>query len=171
MYIGGLEAWKGAETLCKAAALLVKDEILVVIIGGVDEEIRKFRADYPEVLFLGSHPYRELPQNQQAADILIIPNSAGEEISRRFTSPLKLFAHMVSSRPIVASDLPSIREVLDDSNAAFFKPDSPKELAHAVASVLVDRTLAETLSQNALERATGFTWEKRAQAILDFLRG
>lgn len=94
---------------------------------------RRFAAlqRFPHVSFLGERPYKELPINQRAADVLVIPNTARTAISARFTSPLKAFAHMASDVPIVASDVPSIREALSETNAFFFAPDDARSLADA----------------------------------------
>ena len=57
-----------------------------------------------------SHP-RQVPALLARADILALPNPPRPS-RRTFTSPLKLFEYMAAGRAIVASDLPSIREVL-----------------------------------------------------------
>ncbi len=169
LYIGGLEAWKGAETLCKAAAFLAKDDILVAIIGGTGEEIKGFQMKYAAVRFLGAHPYRELPVNQQAADVLVIPNSGRERISREFTSPLKLFAHMASGAPIVASRLPSLCEVLSDETAELVLPDDPQALAEGIRTALRDRAASAQKAKKAAEIVVEYSWDKRAQHVLAYI--
>jgi glycosyltransferase involved in cell wall biosynthesis len=172
MFVGGLEKWKGVETVCKAATVLGKDNILVAIIGGTAEEIKGLRASYPEVLFLGAHPYRELAQNQQAADVLVVPNSAREEISRSFTSPLKLFAHMASGVALAVADVPALKEVVAPTQAFQFISDDPRDLARAVKQALSPAFLSERLSKarEAEKRVHDFTWGKRAKRIVEFLR-
>ena len=65
------------------------------------------------VTFTGLMPPAEVAARLREADVLVLPNPASA-ISSEFTSPLKLFEYMASGRPIVASDLPSLREVLRD---------------------------------------------------------
>jgi glycosyltransferase involved in cell wall biosynthesis len=167
MYIGGLEEWKGAETLCRAASFLAETGILVAIIGGTDAEIQRFRQKYPAVLFLGRRPYQELPFIQQAADALVVPNSGRERISREFTSPLKLFAHMASGIPLVVSDVPAIREVLSDNEAEFFTPDDAQSLAHALRRALAGS--GGVKAEAALKKSILYTWDKRAQSVLAYI--
>src|SRR5262249_13241169 len=70
------------------------------------------------------------PRWLAAAAVLVLPNSRAEPISARYTSPLKLFEYMAAGRPIVASDLPSLREVLTGGrNAVLVPPDDPGALA------------------------------------------
>ncbi|MBV9159687.1 MAG: glycosyltransferase [Candidatus Kaiserbacteria bacterium] len=166
LYIGLIDAWKGTDTFFAASAH-VPDDILLAVIGGKDDQIAPLKTKYPKVLFLGSRPYRELANNQSAADVLVLPNSGKHAISSRDTSPLKLFTYMASGRAIVASDLPSLREVLDERTAEFFTPDDADSLARAIARVLENAAHADSLARAAREKVTAYTWEARAEHIIE----
>lgn len=165
LYAGRLDGWKGSVTMLKAARFLPEGARLAVI-GGEPEQVEILREKYPSVLFLDYRPYSELPQNMAAADALVLPNTARDIISSHFTSPLKLFAYMTSGKPIIASDLPSIREVLDDSCAYFFTPDSPQDLAQAVERVLGDAESAHERGRVARQKGEAYSWNARAVRIL-----
>ena len=171
MYIGGLEPWKGAETLCKAASHLATDDILVAIIGGTEEEIEKMKPRYPAVRLLGARSYRQLPANQQAADILVVPNSGQYEVSRSFSSPLKLFAHMASGIVFCAARTPATEEVVTWEQAFPFTPDDPDDLTRVIARALSSESLSDRLARaaSAEKRARDFTWDARASRIMAFL--
>lgn len=168
MYIGRFDGWKGSDALFEASKLLPKDALLVAI-GGDPHEVLNLKARYPRVIFPGFRPYRELADNQSAADVLVVPNTGKDVISARFTSPLKLIAHMASGRPIVASDLPSIREITGDDAAVLVEPDDAKALADGIKKVLADAPLGERLAKRARERVERYTWESRATAITKLL--
>ncbi|MEK7208376.1 MAG: glycosyltransferase [Patescibacteria group bacterium] len=167
LYIGGLEAWKGPQTLCEAAPALAKDGVSVVIIGGAAEALKRYRARYPLAAFLGPRSYVTLPLIQQAADVLIVPNASAKQGSV-YASPLKLFAHMASGIPLVVSDVPAIREVLSESEAEFFAPDEAESLALAVRRALLETGKAK--AEAALKKSILFTWDKRAQSVLAYIR-
>ena len=101
----------------------------------------------------------------KAADVLVLPNSGKDTVSRLYTSPMKLAEYMASGTPIVASDLPSLREALDESNSVLCAPDDPSALAGALMKLLSDAELSRKVSAKALSDVKGRTWEKRAQAI------
>ncbi len=165
-YIGSLNKWKGYQTLLACAEILANRHITIVIVG---ESTEKQKKESPQVRFLGYTPYKELAMVQSAADVLVIPNSAKSVVSTDYTSPLKLFAHMASGRPIVASDLPSLREVLDERTAYFFKPDSPEDLARTIEYAVAHSEEADEKAQRALVKVREYTWEKRARRILAFI--
>lgn len=162
IYAGHLFEWKGADTLIKAASIL--KEALFVFVGGADKEVAR------NILFLGHKPHKEIPLYLKAADVLILPNKKDEKISELYTSPLKLFEYMASKRPIVASDLPSMREVLDDESCVFFESGNPEKLAQGIEKVMSDENLAESISAKAFEKVQNYTWRKRALKILDFIK-
>ncbi|MBI4088138.1 glycosyltransferase [Candidatus Kaiserbacteria bacterium] len=163
LYIGKLDGWKGVETFCTASEYL--PDIPCAVIGGEPEEIQALSAKYPKVRFLGWRPYGELADNQAAADVLVLPNTGRDEISVRFTSPLKLFTYMASGRPIVCSDLPSLREILDDTSAFWFKPDDAKDCACAISEVFTHKEEAAARARSACALVERFSWSARARTI------
>lgn len=165
MYIGRLDGWKGTDTLLKASELL-PDDVLVAFIGGEPHQVTQLKVKYPHVHFLGYRPYTELANNQAAADVLVVPNTAKDDVSVRFTSPLKLIAHMASHRPIVASDLPSIRELVDETCAVLVEADNPQALAEGIQAAFSKPELAE----QAYLRAGEHDWSVRANTILGFIQ-
>lgn len=168
LYIGGLDGWKGADTVYATAEKLPKD-VVVAVIGGKKEDVPTLSEKHPRVRFLGPRPYTELPDNQAAADVLILPNTGASEISVRFTSPLKLFTYMASGVPIVTSDLPSIREVVDEKSAFFVPADNPHALAEGIMQVLGNTEDAARRAVAARALIPRYTWAKRAERILAFL--
>lgn len=165
LYIGLLDAWKGADTLYAAARLLAP-AVRVAIIGESSESpLEDLRRDHPGVLFLGYRPYRELADNQAAADVLVLPNSGKSDLSARFTSPLKLFTYMASRKPIIASDLPSLREVLSDNDAFFVQPDDSAALAEGIRTALSHPEEAAARATAARDKAEQYTWSARASRI------
>ena len=169
LYIGRLDGWKGTDTLLEASQYF-DTGVQLAIIGGDPAHVAELHTRFPHVLFLGYRPYDELPDNQAAADVLVVPNTGKSEISVRFTSPLKLIAHMASRRPVVASDLPSIREITGDDAALLVPADDPRALAAGVQKVLADPLLGERLAKRAHERIASYTWSVRAERIGDILK-
>lgn len=167
MYIGGLDVWKGVDAFLEASKLCT--DALFVIIGGDEQHIGKLKVSYPRVKFLGSKPYSELKDNQQAADILVVPNTAKNDLSEKYTSPLKLFAHMTSGIPIVASDITSIKSVSGSRFITLSPPDNGPVLLKALESVFENYDQKQINAKKLQSIARSFTWENRANAILSFV--
>jgi glycosyltransferase involved in cell wall biosynthesis len=171
LYSGHLYHWKGVETLAEAARL-GKNGWRFVFLGGSNKHIEDFKRRHGEIeniRILGGKPLNEIPIYLKAADVLVLPNSAKEEISRLYTSPMKLFEYMASGTPIVASDLPSLREILDESQAHFFEADNPENLILIIAKVLESEGEASERSAMALEKVKNYSWEERSRKILEFI--
>ncbi|KND46788.1 MAG: Glycosyltransferase [Parcubacteria bacterium C7867-006] len=169
MYIGLLDDWKGYQTLLDASKGL-SEGIQVVIIGGEKQQIESLKKIYPNVIFLGFRPYSELSINQVAADVLIVPNSGKFNISKFFTSPLKMFNHMASGVPIIASDLPSIREVANEKNCFFAKPDDSESFRTQIEKVLSDYDFSLKIADQAKSDVKKYTWGNRASEILNNIK-
>ncbi len=170
LYTGHFYGWKGAETLANAARY-IPDEVEVVLMGGVDRELADFKQSYASerVHVIGYQPREKMPSITMTADILVLPNSARPKISSHYTSPLKLFQYMASGVPIIASDLPSIREILTNETAFWFAPDNEHALARKIEYVLSHPDEARIKATRAREEVRKYTWNTRARAILDHL--
>ncbi len=172
LYAGGLYwAWKGVAVLLRAQARNREAAHLAVVGGApIQEPIQDLKnlaqeLGLKKVIFTGWVRPSEIPAYLQAADILALPNSGQARISREYTSPLKLFEYLASGRPVVASDLPSLREVLDGNNALLAPPDDPAALAAALERLMGDPDLAARLARNGLETARKYTWANRALGL------
>jgi GxxExxY protein len=170
LYTGHLYSWKGVQTLADASKYL-SNNCLVVFVGGTEEDIRNFQfpiSNFQNVKLVGYRPHSEIPIWLKAADVLVLPNSGKEQISREFTSPMKLFEYMASGRPIVASNLPSISEILEDGkNALLFEPDNPQDLAEKINRILSDSNLSQRISTQAYEDVKNYSWDKRTLYIYE----
>ena len=84
-------------------------------------------------------------------------------------SPLKMFEYMASGNPIVSTDLPSIREVLDESTAYLFDPNNSNDVTKRISEVLERYDEAQIKATKATQRVREFTWERRADDIIAFI--
>jgi glycosyltransferase involved in cell wall biosynthesis len=170
-YIGQLYPWKGVDTLLEAMQELPDQEL--VIVGGLPpepdlahhQELAKKLGVAERVCFRGYLPPPQLDEERLRADIFVVPLH-DSLMARHFTSPLKLFEAMAAGRPIVASDLPSIREVLEDGVHALLVPaGDPHALAAAIRKLDSDEDLRKRLAQAAGDKVRQYSWEERAQKI------
>ena len=173
-YTGHLFQWKGVYTLAESVQYLPEDCVIYVI-GGMDADIialQGFIAEHhlKNIVLIGYIPYHDVAMYLAAADILVLPNSAKAKIAREYTSPLKLFEYMGAQRPIVASDLPSLREVLcHRKNAYLVQPDDPKALAEGIIAIVDDKGISSAMTKAAYQDVQKYTWDIRAENILTFL--
>ncbi|PYR89682.1 MAG: hypothetical protein DMF84_23425 [Acidobacteria bacterium] len=170
-YAGHLYPWKGVHLVIEAVAALADTRGL--IIGGHEREgdLARLRELVDQldctsrVTFTGRVAPVDVAPLLKRADVLTLPNPASA-ISTAFTSPLKLFEYMAAGRPIVASDLPSIREILTDGhNALLVEAGNPQALTAAIRRLKEDAQAGERLARQALEDVRQYTWERRAAKL------
>lgn len=173
VYAGQLYPWKGVSTLIRALTLV--PEVRLKIVGGMspDDEhgsaLRQLAVEQgvaERIEFTGLLPHRQVAGAIAGAAAAVLP-LPDNPMSRYFTSPLKLFEYMAAGLPIVASDLPALREVLQhERNALLAPPDDPAGLADALRRLLSEPALAERLRRQAHADVAGRTWSARAASIL-----
>jgi glycosyltransferase involved in cell wall biosynthesis len=179
-YVGQLYPWKGAGLVVDMAGRV--PDARFVIVGGmpngargdpdVDTLARRAQAaGAANVELRGYLPYARIADELRAAHVALLP-LPDEPVARYFTSPLKLFDYMAAGVPIVASDLPALREVLrHEENALLARPDDPEAFAAAVRRLLADETLAERLGRQAQMDVQRYSWEARAATLLEVING
>ena len=145
--------------------------ILFIAVGGVEPDISEYERMAQDcgvadiVRLLPRVKVTDLPVYQQACDILTMTPPRNEYFSYH-VSPLKMFEYMAGNRPIVAADLPGIREVLNERNAVLVDADDTQKLASVIDALLRDGKRCQEIAAQARADVEKFTWEKRAEGIL-----
>ncbi|MEW6359774.1 MAG: glycosyltransferase family 4 protein [Planctomycetota bacterium] len=174
VYVGQLYPWKGVDVLIHA---MKEVDGKLTIVGGLPYEndrvrLEKLASDLgvrARAAFVGFVPPSAVARHLARARVAVLP-LPDNVMSRHFTSPLKLFEYMSHGAAIVASDLPTIREVLTDGeNAILVRPEDPSALAEGINRLLGDAALADRLAEAARREAQKYTWEARGRKIVEFL--
>lgn len=174
IYSGRFSEHKGIYTLIDSAKYL-SGNYLVILVGGFEGEeeiVKKYILDNninDRVLLYSHQEHSKIPLFLKAADVLVLPNSNKNEFSRTLTSPIKLFEYMASRRPIIASKIPSICNVINENIAFFVDPDSPISLANKIKYVVLNTEKADKLSNNAFTKVKSLSWSKRADRLMKTL--
>lgn len=111
------------------------------------------------VRFLGPVPYAKLLGYYRGAVAFVFPS-----ILESFGHPL--LEAMVARAPVVASDIPTFREIAGDT-ALYFPPLDAKALAAQIDAVLADPIATRQRVARAQERATGFSWERSVDGLCE----
>lgn len=170
-YAGHLYPWKGVDDFVRALAQT--PNVRGLIVGGHPGEHDYARVEglvrdlglAERVEMTGLVPPGAVRRHLAAATMLLLPNSQ-TAVSERYTSPLKLFEYLSMGRPIIASDLPSIREVLTDGETALLVPaGDPAALAGAMSRLVSNAALSAKLGEAACALAPEYTWARRAERL------
>lgn len=139
LYLGSLHPWKGLPTIIHALPLL--KSVRLYVAGGKTEQIAVLETLANQlgvsdrVCFMG---YVEPVTRFEVianADICVLPLT-DSSMGGRYTSPLKLFEYMAMKKPVVISDLPSIRSVVDDDLVEFAMSGEASSFANAINKII-----------------------------------
>ena len=177
-YCGNTYAGRGLEILARAAAQMPEVEFLIV--GGREKDNAFWREmarqeGSANFRIKGFVRQREVASYLLASDVLVMPYSSKVTIrdgteAGKFTSPLKLFEYMAAGKPIVATGVPSVLEILrSGENSVVTPPDNAGEFIRALELVLADTELCARISEGARSDAAEYTWEKRVERIIGSL--
>ena len=174
-YVGSLYWGKGVEIILKLA-----DEISDVdfqIVGGRKEDVDFWikKNKNKNVFFHGFVPHGKLSEYYNSFDIVLAPFqrkvflSDNESDIGKWTSPLKMFEYMAAAKPIIASDLNVLREVLiPERNALLASPENVDEWASCLVRLKNDPMLRKRLGNEALKNfLSNYTWKARAVKIIE----
>ena len=172
-YVGHLYPGRGIELIAALAEQCPWAEFH--LIGGLERNIAEWRGrctGRSNIMFHGFRAPSEVQSYISELDVLLAPYQRavatyGERVeTSRWMSPLKIFEYMAAGKPMVVSDLPVLREVLDESNSILVEPEDVAGWVRAL-KVLRDEDLRQRLGQEARRCfLQSHTWDKRARAVL-----
>ncbi|MFH0989462.1 MAG: glycosyltransferase family 4 protein [bacterium] len=175
-FIGTFTRWHGIETLFDAAAIVVqrKPDITFLLIG--DGDLRSHLAARAvqlnitdRVIFTGLVPHSDASHYLAACDILVSPHLGFSDGTKFFGSPTKLFEYMALGKPIIASKLEQIGEIIqDDINGVHMQPGNAHQLAGLIEQLSSNQDLRRRLGSRAVnDVVTHYTWKSNVERILD----
>lgn len=177
-YIGlfktlGME--KGLKTMIEALKYL-EDDKFAVLVGGKEEEINEYVDLAKELgvidrcVMKGRVRPEEVALHEQVMDALVIPYPDKPHF-RLYGFPMKVYEYMAVGKPIIYSKLEILEEILKDVGFSF-TPGEPRDLARAINYVLNPENKKEVDGKVnfALENAKEFSWEKKAEKIINFIK-
>jgi len=172
MYVGHLYRWKGVDTLIQAAEIAPGDWVFILV-GGTDQDLEKYHQvveskKLKNVLLAGRVDKKIIPSYLKSADCLALPNEPVSLESEFYTSPIKMFEYMASGVVIVASDLPSLREILNEKNCVFFEAGDREDLIKKINSIFSEPLVSQKRAIQAKEDVARYSWDRRARKIYNF---
>jgi glycosyltransferase involved in cell wall biosynthesis len=175
-YFGSLVAGRGVELICAVAGRL--PAVQFIILGGSAVEVQEWRARTAadNIRWLGHVPNAEVPLYQAACDVLLMPyqrevSIRGKGNTAEIMSPMKLYEYMAAGRPILSSDLPALRVMLNESNSVLLPPEDAAAWADALGKIRRNAARRKRLALHARTDVRPHTWRNRVQRILEYAAG
>ena len=173
-YVGHLYKGRGIEIIIECAKQ-IKD-MTFHLVGGNDPDIeywksysKSFKLD--NIFFYGFVPPKDTIKYRNSFDIVLAPYAKKVSVMKvkgknqldtsQFMSPIKIFEYMSHKKPIIASDLPVIREVLNEKNSILVQYDNI-ELWISSIEQLKNVKKRDLISAQAFNDFKNYTWKKRA---------
>ncbi len=162
LYVGRISHSRGLHVLEELAR---RGLIRLLLVGEQGSQV----ASHPAVEARPFVAPREVPGLYVGADLILLPYQR-DLAHADAISPIKLFEAMAAGRPIVASDLPPLREIITDGETGLLvPPDDIDAWAHALKRLLDTPELVSTLVANARRKVDRYSWRNRARNIAELL--
>jgi glycosyltransferase involved in cell wall biosynthesis len=153
MYVGNFEKYQGIDLLLDgfAGAVSRKKDLQLVLIGGNNEDIQLYKQRTRQlgidakVFFCGQRPVNLLGHYLSQADILVSPRTQGNN------TPMKIYSYLDSGIPVLATDLPTHTQVLDEKIAYLVHP-LPEDIADGIVVLAEDKILRGKIGSRARQR-------------------
>lgn len=171
IYIGGLEKVRGIKEIIQSLKFMnPKYNIKLKLAGEFSEEnfkkeVQKLE-EWKKVQYLGRIPHKEVFKHLAKGDIGLVCLYP----LRRFLTalPVKMFEYMVTGLPVIASNFPFWREIIEKNNCGIcVNPLSPKEIAKAVEYLIENHNEAKKMGENGREAVLEkYNWENESKKLL-----
>ncbi|MCG8122616.1 MAG: glycosyltransferase [Candidatus Thiodiazotropha taylori] len=158
VYLGRISRDRGLDILTRIAQANLGQ---VLLVGDCDDPV----PDLPALQHRPSVPHREVAKLYGESELVVLPYQADLSHADGI-SPMKLFEAMAAGRPIIASDIPPLREILQPGhNALLADPADPDAWVQRVVELRDNPQLAQRIARQAREDAAAYSWPNRATGI------
>lgn len=173
-----LNVKKGSDELIKVFSKLSKinNDLFLLFVGvgeiGKDElstDLTNLNVSQNNFKIITRVPHKEVANFLKISDLQIM-NFPWSEHYAYYMSPMKLFEYMASDKPLISTDLPSVRDVLDESLVIFVKPGDEKDLEDKISEFFKDKSIGIIKAKKARQEILKYTWEQRVKNILEKIK-
>ena len=175
-YVGMLRTMgmeKGMTILFRVIKKL-PNKFILMLVGGTGGDISFYKNIVnaeglsARVIFVGFVKNTEVPEYLGASNALIAPFPKNDHYEF-YMSPMKIFEYMSSKRPIITTNLHSIKEVLSDNSAIYTESGDSEAMINGLLKIEKDPDFAKKISLNARREIEEHSWDKRAERLIKFL--
>ncbi|HLL83492.1 MAG TPA: glycosyltransferase family 4 protein [Longimicrobium sp.] len=177
LYAGTFTAWQGVGLAVEALALLRRElPATLTLVGPARERQSRALRERAQALGVGPHvtllppvSQEELARLHHAHDVVLAPLVDNDRNRVQGACPLKLLEAMAAGTPVVASDLPIVREVAEGGvHALLVRPNSPRAIKDALLRLRTEPGLALRLSEAARAHVEArFSWERAQRELVE----
>ncbi len=169
LFVGRFEPRKGLKYLLQAFPAVINEfpqaKLIVVGRGFLERYYRRYVEEHikEHVIFAGQVSPEDLPRYYATCDIYCSPATGAESFG------IVLLEAMATAKPIIASDIPGYRTVLEDGKEGlFFKTCDPASLAEKVINLLKDKKRMHKMGENGRKKALQYDWKIVTKLVLKF---
>ncbi|MGK7947671.1 MAG: glycosyltransferase family 4 protein [Xenococcaceae cyanobacterium] len=167
MFPGAPRPYKGVEDVLIALDILGQSDLRLAIVGGspYDDYDRQLKEKWGKwIIQLPPSPVALMPEIVAAADIIVVPQRNTPAAQAQF--PLKLTDGMAMAKPILATEVGDIPQILGDTGY-LVPPSRPEQIAHAIQDIFADLDRAKTKGIEARKRCIQYYSIETMAQILD----
>jgi len=147
LYVGNLEHYQGIDLFLESV-VKINSQIpySVVIIGGKKDDINKYTEKAKtlgisdKIYFIGPRLLKDLPVYLAQADVLLSPRLKGKN------TPMKLYSYLISGKPVLASNIESHTQIIDNSCSRLVEPD-PESFAKGFQELIENEDLRKKIGE------------------------
>ncbi|MFC1744995.1 glycosyltransferase family 4 protein [Candidatus Riflebacteria bacterium] len=180
IYVGSLTPWQGIPLAMNALSpLRNKFDFQLLCLSSPKKVWQKKLQSMAKKLKLRNRftikyiQHEKIPGQIRAADICIAPLMPCPRNLKQGCSPLKIFEYMACRKPIVASAIPPITDILKNrTEALLFRPGSTRAFKNSMEELFSDRQLRQNLAHNAYQRyLKNFKWQPTLEKLFFLYEG
>ncbi|RXA19706.1 glycosyltransferase family 1 protein [Methanosarcina sp. MSH10X1] len=177
-FVGHLAAWQGVEFLIQASPLILDKcpdaHFLIIGDGVMKDRLLETASDLgisDKFTFTGRIPYEQVPFYISAADVCAAP-FIKERNSKIGLSALKTYEYLACGKPIVASSIPGVQDLIESSGGGIsVAPEDPEELAAAIVRLLSNKEIRDSMGKKGRRYVVeNHSWDGVSRKILEICK-
>jgi glycosyltransferase involved in cell wall biosynthesis len=169
----GINIQRGAEEVLEAMQYLDQAVLLIIGSGDVIPTLKQMCKELHlegRVLFVDRLPFEELRFYTQLAD-LGLSLDKDTNLNYRYSLPNKIFDYIHAGVPLFVSDLPEIREIVEQFGVGVITPDhEPRHMASRITEMLSNEPLMKMWKENTKLAAEKLCWEEEEKVLQEVYR-